>query len=134
MKELENLGIKDKKNKNEQIYIDGQKKEEPACTLSLMMMVLDNPQRGETPDGKPMLGYEGLEDFQKASRIHEKLRTASKSAKQGGILAVKTFEMEDGDLEFVTKHVKSYKPFYTSLQWAPFITQMFPEVEEKGKK
>lgn len=136
MKKLENIVLHDD-DSGEMIPLKSKRSKdgsvkvvEPACTLTLIKLVLNNPMDGVKPDGSPINHSYTVEEMDTALSIMGKVKGAHKAAKESWE-GVKTFELEDAESEFVERFVKSYKPLYMGLQWAPFIQQVTSGKEAK---
>ena len=116
MKKLKNIILKDEAGAN--IYTDA-KSEEPACTVTIIKTVLNNPIDSIT-DGKVNQHSYTPEEMAVAVKVVEKIKSAV-SASKAGAEGVLEFELEDAEF----KLVKTYPPLYTGLNWAPFVTQIF---------
>ncbi len=129
MKTLENIVLrgeefKNKDNPEGNLYTtrdkDDPSKDEIACTVSLVKLVLNNPlEEGEEQKPHPYTP----EEMAKAIRVIEKVKEALK-ASQGGYTGISSIELEEDEFDLVKKFVKTYKPFYLGLNWAPFISQI----------
>lgn len=120
MKKFDNIVIKN--DETEEDVILDKKRNEAACTLTLIKLVLNNPMDGVKPDGAPIVHHYTVEEMDTALSVMGKVKGAIKAG-HNEPKAVKTFELEDGEVVFVEKFVRGYKPLFTGLQWAPFIKQ-----------
>ena len=121
MRKLDNIVIKNE-DTGDNLFLDNNKKNDPACTLNLIKLVLNNPLDGMREDGTGQPHHYTVEEMDTALKIMDKVKGAIKSG-HGMADSVKSFELEDAEVDFVAKFVKNYKPLYTGLAWAKFIKQ-----------